>query len=750
MKFHVQNALVLLALFAGVHQAGAQGTAFTYQGRLSSGGNPASGLYDFRFKLYSDALGNTQVGGNSVANAVPTANGLFIVAVDFGAGVFTGGNYWLEVDVKTNGAAAYTVLSPLQAVTPAPYAVMAGSAGSLLGNLPATQLIGTIAGGNLPASPNFSGTVTAASFSGSGAGLTSLNATNIVTGAFSTNQMPAAAVFTNDNRVLSLTNTNNSFAAGNFLFNSLFSGAPNWRGRLLWNGSAGLFTSPDDANFNLFINTGHGGAGNGVEWQFQANQVYMGPVTGGHFQFGLSTDFPDTFYVNRALGQTSLHGQSHLIGWHYSWLASTNTSVIGFAKWDMQATNYDNTTGDSLLRFYYCGTDAGEDGQFVNTVPGPIDLDSKGYLLINGATKRKTASTSAGASYAINFAFKDIQTVTLNRATTFTLTNVSLTNFTQTVELYLYPGPFGWPVSFPTNIIWESDSGAAVSPTTAAGSNVTHVILNAVCGATTNIFGRVLLAPYSPPVDPDASAFFASADTSNTVEKSAVNNLVIALKADGSWTNLDAIYPFLGDSANVDSWNLKNTGLYHIAWHGTVSHNANGVAGDGSTGYGDTGFNAGTAGNPAYRLNSAMIGIYCKSPSPTDIGSFLGAVDGSGHRTVIWRSGTFWEGEGINNNNVGTTHLSATGGSFVDQCDSVRMTPTTGAFYTGTAGISGSDTVTGVPTVNFYVLCENNGGPFKFSNANLACVVIGGGMSATQVSNLQADILAFEVALGRQ
>ena len=35
-----------------------QGTAFTYQGRLNDGGNPAHGAYDFRFKLFQDPDGN--------------------------------------------------------------------------------------------------------------------------------------------------------------------------------------------------------------------------------------------------------------------------------------------------------------------------------------------------------------------------------------------------------------------------------------------------------------------------------------------------------------------------------------------------------------------------------------------------------------------------------------------------------------------------------------------------------------------
>jgi hypothetical protein len=43
---------------------------------------------------------------------------------------FNGSPLWLSVAVKTNGAAAYTALSPLQPLTPAPYALYAPSSGA--------------------------------------------------------------------------------------------------------------------------------------------------------------------------------------------------------------------------------------------------------------------------------------------------------------------------------------------------------------------------------------------------------------------------------------------------------------------------------------------------------------------------------------------------------------------------------------------------------------------------------------------
>jgi len=139
-----------LAMLAGINHAAAQGTAFTYQGQLSDGGSPANGSYDFRFRLAGDPLGSSYAGEPFLTNALRVSNGQFVTAIDFGA-VFTGSNYWLEVDVRTNGETSYTMLSPLQAMTPAPYAVFANTASNLSGTLPAGQLSGTVPLANLPA-----------------------------------------------------------------------------------------------------------------------------------------------------------------------------------------------------------------------------------------------------------------------------------------------------------------------------------------------------------------------------------------------------------------------------------------------------------------------------------------------------------------------------------------------------------------------------------------------------------------------
>ena len=136
--------LLTLALFAVTVRLQAQGTGFTYQGRLNTGTNPATGTYDLTFSLYGVSSGGSSLAGPVNTTGVGVTNGLFTVLVDFGAGVFTGGSNWLSIGVRTNGGGAFTPLTPREQVTPAPYAIFAesASAAGLSGTIPAADLTG--------------------------------------------------------------------------------------------------------------------------------------------------------------------------------------------------------------------------------------------------------------------------------------------------------------------------------------------------------------------------------------------------------------------------------------------------------------------------------------------------------------------------------------------------------------------------------------------------------------------------------
>lgn len=134
-------ALWLILYCAGI--VSAQTTAFTYQGRLTDAGNPASGNYDLQFKLFDALAGGAQQGATLVRTPVPVSAGNFTVTLDFGAVVFSGADRFLEIAVRPAGSGnAYTVLSPRQPITPTPYAIRSMNS-TQLGGVDASQYVTT-------------------------------------------------------------------------------------------------------------------------------------------------------------------------------------------------------------------------------------------------------------------------------------------------------------------------------------------------------------------------------------------------------------------------------------------------------------------------------------------------------------------------------------------------------------------------------------------------------------------------------
>ena len=207
-------ALALLTLLTCQPGVFAQGTAFLYQGQLAANGAPANGSYDMIFALYATNTSGSAVAGPITNSATSVSNGLFSATIDFGAGVFSGSSYWLDISVSPTGSNTFTELTPRQPILPAPYAIMANSASNLLGTLPAAQLGGTIPLAQLPsmvvtngsAGINISGT-----FSGNGAGLTNIPTTGIQPYVLPLSIGPVPNMAINVNLVV----TNNSFIFGN-------------------------------------------------------------------------------------------------------------------------------------------------------------------------------------------------------------------------------------------------------------------------------------------------------------------------------------------------------------------------------------------------------------------------------------------------------------------------------------------------------------------------------------------------------
>ncbi len=222
----------LLAWFMLGANGQAQTTNFTYQGSLTISGTLATGSYDLQFKLYDQLSGGALQGWPSTVtvSGVTVTAGVFTVELDFGAVAFPGAARFLEIGVRPAGSGGFTTLAPRQQLSSTPYAIRSLSAasadtattatsatsaanfsGSLSGDVTGTQgatvvsLVGGVTASNVAsgataannatdantpativkrdASGNFTaGTVTATGFSGGGANLTNLNASNLSSG----------------------------------------------------------------------------------------------------------------------------------------------------------------------------------------------------------------------------------------------------------------------------------------------------------------------------------------------------------------------------------------------------------------------------------------------------------------------------------------------------------------------------------------------------------------------------------------
>ena len=191
----LRNAVAaLLAILNAQVFAAPLGSAFTYQGRLTDGASPASGGYDLRFTIY-DAPTNGTLKAMVTNASVAVANGLFTTPIDFGQPPANFNAMWLEIGVRTNGSAGdFTIVSPRQALLPAPYAFYALNASNAVTSVTASNVT--------------PGSINSASIQAGCITVTNVNTTSLA-GAFwsvggNSGTTPGAYLGTTDNQPLEL------------------------------------------------------------------------------------------------------------------------------------------------------------------------------------------------------------------------------------------------------------------------------------------------------------------------------------------------------------------------------------------------------------------------------------------------------------------------------------------------------------------------------------------------------------------
>jgi hypothetical protein len=254
--------------------------------------------------------------------------------------------------------------------------------------------------------------------------------------------------------------------------------------------------------------------------------------------------------------------------------------------------------------------------------------------------------------------------------------------------------------------------------------------------------------------DEDAANFINAAQTLSFTEKQAINNLVLDLKAESLWSKLVALYPFIGANANTHRWNLINPqdtdAAFRLTFFGGVTHNANGVTGNGTNGYYNTHI------IPLDDLLQDDVSGFVYNRTNTQNADF-GAFEAS--------NATYPNGSGfqLSSRNASNQFVSRVNSTNLGISTSPENTDSIG-FYAITRTASGSylksknktfTTITNNSTtpVNYKIIGLNliiGGSPFTtWSARNHALIGFGKGLTQSEVETLVDINQTYQTALGR-
>jgi hypothetical protein len=238
-------------------------------------------------------------------------------------------------------------------------------------------------------------------------------------------------------------------------------------------------------------------------------------------------------------------------------------------------------------------------------------------------------------------------------------------------------------------------------------------------------------------LDANMLRFFTAASITNAGQKLAIANLISALKAAGLWSKLFALYPFVGGNATAHAQNLLSAS-YPITWAGGITHDPNGVTGNGTTG---TGLCTGLGGVSAMTVSNASIGVYARSDGSSGNRLALGAIAGGNAIVLRPRHSDAFDfaiGTLVNSGPSATTAVGLKGFS---------SNGTIHAYERG-SDIGTSRAATGTkPAAEIYLLSID--GAQDFSTANLAAAYAGAYLTAPENATLNEIIQDYQTALGR-
>jgi hypothetical protein len=248
-----------------------------------------------------------------------------------------------------------------------------------------------------------------------------------------------------------------------------------------------------------------------------------------------------------------------------------------------------------------------------------------------------------------------------------------------------------------------------------------------------------------PSIDPDAQAFLTAAAITDPTITSAIDTLVVQLKADGIWTKMKALYPFVGGTASTHKWNLKNPldtdAAFRLTFSGGWTHSANGALPNGTNAFANTFLNTSTQ----LTLNSHSFGVYSRTNNTTT-NYVYGVTNFANFLTNNLGGGNFVSGTSGSNLFTYTANPSTS---------LIMASRTSNTVFRGfRAGVflnQNTNSISSLPNFTFYLGARNSTNVAQFFNVHqLAFSFIGDGLSDTEAGDLYTAVQAFQTTLSRQ
>ena len=255
--------------------------------------------------------------------------------------------------------------------------------------------------------------------------------------------------------------------------------------------------------------------------------------------------------------------------------------------------------------------------------------------------------------------------------------------------------------------------------------------------------------------DADAQAFITAAAITNPTQQAAIDALVKDMKADGVWTKMKAVYPFVGGTASTHKFNLKDPrdldAAFRLVFNGGWTHSAQGATPNGTNGYADTRL----VPNTQLTLNSVSFSAYSRNDFTPALDQSLGCSSNPINLPLLAFSfdPTKFVRSFVYSYNTPDVIVSATGLNFSGLFTTTRTAANNAKIFRNTTQLAAVTTQgqTTQPTNNFFFGAFNGGpGISNYSSFQYAFAHIGNGLTDTEAANLYTRVQAFQTALSRQ